>query len=215
MMVAPGEVEDAICRLAQLARAAGIHLIIATQRPSVNVITGLIKANMPSRIAFSVSSGVDSRTILDMNGAEKLLGKGDMLFYPQGYQKPARLQGAFVSDEEVSGIVEFLADKNPKVSYNTQIEQQVNTISLSGAGSSSGSDANDVYFVDAGKFIIEKEKASIGMLQRMFKIGFNRAARIMDQLSDAGVVGPEEGTKPRKVLMSMEEFETYIEEHNV
>ena len=214
MMVAPGEVEDAICRLAQLARAAGIHLIIATQRPSVNVITGLIKANMPSRIAFSVSSGVDSRTILDMNGAEKLLGKGDMLFYPQGYQKPARLQGAFVSDEEVSGIVEFLADKNPKVSYNTQIEQQVNTISLSG-GSSGGSDANDVYFVDAGKFIIEKEKASIGMLQRMFKIGFNRAARIMDQLSDAGVVGPEEGTKPRKVLMSMEEFETYIEEHNV
>ena len=214
MMVAPGEVEDAICRLAQLARAAGIHLIIATQRPSVNVITGLIKANMPSRIAFSVSSGVDSRTILDMNGAEKLLGKGDMLFYPQGYQKPARLQGAFVSDEEVSGIVEFLADKNPRVSYNTQIEQQVNTISLSG-GSSGGSDANDVYFVDAGKFIIEKEKASIGMLQRMFKIGFNRAARIMDQLSDAGVVGPEEGTKPRKVLMSMEEFETYIEEHNV
>ena len=214
MMVAPGEVEDAICRLAQLARAAGIHLIIATQRPSVNVITGLIKANMPSRIAFSVSSGVDSRTILDMNGAEKLLGKGDMLFYPQGYQKPARLQGAFVSDEEVSGIVEFLADKNPRVSYNTQIEQQVNTISLSG-GSSGGSDANDVYFVDAGKFIIEKEKASIGMLQRMFKIGFNRAARIMDQLSDAGVVGPEEGTKPRKVLMSMEEFETYIEEHNI
>ena len=214
MMVAPGEVEDAICRLAQLARAAGIHLIIATQRPSVNVITGLIKANMPSRIAFSVSSGVDSRTILDMNGAEKLLGKGDMLFYPQGYQKPARLQGAFVSDEEVSSIVEFLADKNPKVTYNPQIEQQVNTISLSG-GSSGGNDENDIYFVDAGKFIIEKEKASIGMLQRMFKIGFNRAARIMDQLSDAGVVGPEEGTKPRKVLMSMEEFENYIEEHNV
>ena len=173
-----------------------------------------IKANMPSRIAFSVSSGVDSRTILDMNGAEKLLGKGDMLFYPQGYQKPARLQGAFVSDEEVSSIVEFLADKNPKVTYNPQIEQQVNTISLSG-GSSGGNDENDIYFVDAGKFIIEKERASIGMLQRMFKIGFNRAARIMDQLSDAGVVGPEEGTKPRKVLMSMEEFETYIEEHNV
>lgn len=212
MMVAPGEVEDAICRLAQLARAAGIHLIIATQRPSVNVITGLIKANMPSRIAFSVSSGVDSRTILDMNGAEKLLGKGDMLFYPQGYQKPARLQGAFVSDEEVSAIVDFLADKNPGTQYNAQIEQQVNTVSLSAGGASSGDD-RDVYFVDAGKFIIEKEKASIGMLQRMFKIGFNRAARIMDQLCDAGVVGPEEGTKPRKVLMSQEQFENYLEEN--
>ena len=208
MMVAPGEVEDAICRLAQLARAAGIHLIIATQRPSVNVITGLTKANMPSRIAFSVSSGVDSRTILDMNGAEKLLGKGDMLFYPQGYQKPARLQGAFVSDEEVSDVVEFLADKNPGVQYNAQIEQQVNT-PLSAAGGS-GED-RDVHFEEAGKFIIEKEKASIGMLQRMFKIGFNRAARIMDQLCDAGVVGPEEGTKPRKVLMSMEEFQNYLE----
>ena len=211
MMVAPGEVEDAIVRLSQLARAAGIHLVIATQRPSVNVITGLIKANMPSRIAFSVSSGVDSRTILDMNGAEKLLGKGDMLFYPQGYQKPARLQGAFVSDEEVSAIVDFLADKNPGTQYNTQIEQQVNTVSMSAGGASSG-DERDIYFVDAGKFIIEKEKASIGMLQRMFKIGFNRAARIMDQLSDAGVVGPEEGTKPRKVLMSMEQFENYLEQ---
>ena len=208
MMVAPGEVEDAICRLAQLARAAGIHLIIATQRPSVNVITGLIKANMPSRIAFSVSSGVDSRTILDMNGAEKLLGKGDMLFYPQGYQKPARLQGAFVSDDEVSAVVEFLADKNPGVQYNQQIEQQVNS-PVTAAGMSG--DDRDVHFEEAGKFIIEKEKASIGMLQRMFKNGFNRAARIMDQLCDAGVVGPEEGTKPRKVLMSMEEFQNYLE----
>ncbi|MDY5664285.1 MAG: DNA translocase FtsK, partial [Blautia sp.] len=212
MMVAPGEVEDAICRLAQLARAAGIHLVIATQRPSVNVITGLIKANMPSRIAFAVSSGVDSRTILDMNGAEKLLGKGDMLFYPQGYQKPARLQGAFVSDEEVSSIVEFLANKNPAAEYNSQIEQQVNTASLSG-GAMGGGEDRDVYFEEAGRFIIEKERASIGMLQRMFKIGFNRAARIMDQLCDAGVVGPEEGTKPRKVLMTMEEFQTYMEEN--
>ena len=207
MMVAPGEVEDAICRLAQLARAAGIHLIIATQRPSVNVITGLIKANMPSRIAFSVSSGVDSRTILDMNGAEKLLGKGDMLFYPQGYQKPARLQGAFVSDDEVSAVVEFLADKNPGVQYDQQIEQQVNS-PVTAVGTAT--DDRDVHFEEAGRFIIEKEKASIGMLQRMFKIGFNRAARIMDQLCDAGVVGPEEGTKPRKVLMSMEEFENYL-----
>ena len=210
MMVAPGEVEDAICRLAQLARAAGIHLIIATQRPSVNVITGLIKANMPSRIAFSVSSGVDSRTILDMNGAEKLLGKGDMLFYPQGYQKPARLQGAFVSDEEVSAVVEYVSNKNQGAVYDTAIEKQVNTASA--AGGAGGGD-RDVYFTDAGKFIIEKEKASIGMLQRMFKIGFNRAARIMDQLCDAGVVGPEEGTKPRKVLMSAEEFENYLEEN--
>ena len=212
MMVAPGEVEDAICRLAQLARAAGIHLVIATQRPSVNVITGLIKANMPSRIAFAVTSGVDSRTILDMNGAEKLLGKGDMLFYPQGYQKPARLQGAFVSDDEVSSIVDFLADKNPRTDYDNKIEQQMNNAVLT-AGGSSGGDERDVYFEQAGRFIIEKEKASIGMLQRMYKIGFNRAARIMDQLCDAGVVGPEEGTKPRKVLMSMEEFQTYVEEH--
>ena len=212
MMVAPGDVEDAICRLAQLARAAGIHLVIATQRPSVNVITGLIKANMPSRIAFAVTSGVDSRTILDMNGAEKLLGKGDMLFYPQGYQKPARLQGAFVSDDEVSSIVDFLADKNPRTDYDNKIEQQMNNAVLT-AGGSSGGNERDVYFEQAGKFIIEKEKASIGMLQRMYKIGFNRAARIMDQLCDAGVVGPEEGTKPRKVLMSMEEFQTYVEEH--
>lgn len=212
MMVAPGEVEDAICRLAQLARAAGIHLIIATQRPSVNVITGLIKANMPSRIAFAVSSGVDSRTILDSVGAEKLLGKGDMLFYPQGYPNPVRLQGAFVTDEEVSRVVEYVSDKNPGVTYNTQVEQHVNTMPLPGSGVS-GDNERDTYFEEAGRFIIDKEKASIGMLQRMFKIGFNRAARIMDQLCDAGVVGPEEGTKPRKVLMTMEEFQNYLEEY--
>ena len=210
MMVASGEVEDAICRLAQLARAAGIHLIIATQRPSVNVITGLIKANMPSRIAFAVSSGVDSRTILDMNGAERLLGKGDMLFYPQGYQKPARLQGAFVTDEEVGQVVKFLSEKNSKAEYSEEIEEKISLAGVQSAGG--GSDDRDVHFVEAGKFIIEKEKASIGMLQRMFKIGFNRAARIMDQLAEAGVVGPEEGTKPRKVLMSMEEFEKYVKE---
>ncbi len=213
MMVAPGEVEDAICRLAQLARAAGIHLIIATQRPSVNVITGLIKANMPSRIAFSVSSGVDSRTILDMNGAEKLLGKGDMLYYPQGYAKPARLQGSFVSDEEVGHVVEFLtsnhtADKK----YDSNITEMMNSTASSSGSSNGGSSDLDTHFIEAGKFIIEKDKASIGMLQRVFKIGFNRAARIMDQLCEAGLVGPEEGTKPRKVLMTMEEFEKYIEE---
>lgn len=212
MMVAPGEVEDAICRLAQLARAAGIHLIIATQRPSVNVITGLIKANMPSRIAFAVSSGVDSRTILDMVGAEKLLGKGDMLYYPQGYPKPVRLQGSFVSDVEVGKVVEFLTDHHQKNAiYDEQIKDMMNS-SMNVAAAGNNGDEKDVYFVDAGKFIIDKDKASIGMLQRVFKIGFNRAARIMDQLSEAGVVGPEEGTKPRKVLMSMEEFENYIEE---
>ena len=216
MMVAPGEVEESICRLAQLARAAGIHLVLATQRPSVNVITGLIKANMPSRIAFSVSSGVDSRTIIDMNGAEKLLGKGDMLFYPAGYQKPARVQGAFVSDKEVQAVVAFLVKNSESVQYNEEITNHVNSASVAAGGTvsgNSGADDRDAYFVDAGKFIIEKDKASIGMLQRVFKIGFNRAARIMDQLAEAGVVGEEEGTKPRKVLMSMEQFEQYIEEH--
>ena len=215
MMVAAGEVEEAICRLAQLARACGIHLIIATQRPSVDVITGLIKANMPSRVAFAVSSGVDSRTILDMNGAEKLLGKGDMLFYPQGYPKPARVQGAFVSDKEVSDVVDFLKNQTLGNTYNEDIEEKIQNIGGStGAGSSSGGGTErDQYFEEAGKFIIEKDKASIGMLQRVFKIGFNRAARIMDQLCDAGVVGEEEGTKPRKVLMSMEQFEQYLEEY--
>ncbi len=212
MLVAPGEVEDAICRLAQLARACGIHLVIATQRPSVNVITGLIKANMPSRIAFSVTSGVDSRTILDMGGAEKLLGKGDMLFYPQGYQKPARVQGAFVSDEEVADVVDFLKNQNVDVKYNADIEEQIAKVQSAVAASKGESDV-DALFADAGKFIIEKDKASIGMLQRVFKIGFNRAARIMDQLSNAGVVGPEEGTKPRKILMSAEQFENYLEQN--
>ncbi|HIR00109.1 MAG TPA: DNA translocase FtsK 4TM domain-containing protein [Candidatus Scybalocola faecavium] len=211
MMVASNEVEDAICRLAQLARAAGIHLVIATQRPSVNVITGLIKANIPSRIAFSVSSGVDSRTIIDMNGAEKLLGKGDMLFYPTGYQKPVRVQGAFVSDDEVNAVVDFLTKDQEQPVYNESI---VSSISSGALSSEKGSaPERDVYFVEAGRMIIEKDKASIGMLQRVYRIGFNRAARIMDQLCEAGVVGPEEGTKPRKVLMSPEEFEQYVEDY--
>lgn len=217
MMVAPGDVEEAICRLAQLARAAGIHLVVATQRPSVNVITGLIKANMPSRIAFSVSSGVDSRTIIDMNGAEKLLGKGDMLFYPSGYQKPARVQGAFVTDKEVQSVVEYLKNHNGDADYDNEIVQHVNTSEIgTGQGLGVGSEENerDMYFTEAGRLIIDKDKASIGMLQRTFKIGFNRAARIMDQLCEAGVVGGEEGTKPRKVLMSKEEFEQYMGENS-
>ena len=213
MMVAQKEVEDAIVRLSQLARAAGIHLIIATQRPSVNVITGLIKANMPSRIALAVSSGVDSRTIIDMNGAEKLLGKGDMLFYPQGYQKPARVQGAFVSDDEINNLVTFLKEENEPSVYDQEAEKKI-TLSASVTDSAGGgsSDDRDMYFADAGKLIIEKNKASIGMLQRAFKIGFNRAARIMDQLCDAGVVGEEEGTKPRKILMTMDEFLQILDE---
>ena len=219
MMVGAGGSRSAICRLAQLARAAGLHLIIATQRPSVNVITGLIKANMPSRIAFSVSSGVDSRTIIDMNGAEKLLGKGDMLFYPTGYPKPVRVQGSFVSDKEVQKVVDYLIEHNGNASYSEEVEEHVNSDlpspvpGIQGAGVQDNANEQDAYFADAGRLIIEKEKASIGMLQRMFKIGFNRAARIMDQLASAGVVGEEVGTKPRKVLMTKEEFEQYIQEN--
>ena len=216
MMVAPGEVEAAIVRLTQLARAAGIHLIIATQRPSVNVITGLIKANVPSRIAFSVMSQVDSRTILDMQGAEKLLGKGDMLFYPTGIPKPVRVQGAFVSDDEVNRVVEFLKEQNEDNSED-EPEQKVEEDTITsapanfpGGAPESSEDERDPYFVEAGRFIIEKNKGSIGLLQRNFKIGFNRAARIMDQLSDAGVVGAEVGTKPREILMTEEEFENFL-----
>ncbi len=215
MMVAPGEVEDAICRLAQMARAAGLHLILATQRPSVNVITGLIKANVPSRVAFAVSSGIDSRTILDSVGAEKLLGKGDMLFFPSGYPKPVRIQGAFVSDKEVSHVVDFLKKQTvPTTSYSEEIKKKIDSGILNDSTNSNTSQSNenenDEYFAEAGRFIIEKDKASIGMLQRVYKIGFNRAARIMDQLSEAGVVGPEEGNKPRKILMTQEEFEDYL-----
>lgn len=218
MMVASKDVEEAICRLAQLARAAGIHLIIATQRPSVNVITGLIKANMPSRIAFAVTSGVDSRTILDMNGAEKLLGKGDMLFDPQGVPKPLRVQGAFVSDKEVSDIVKFIIENNENAQYSNDVAQKMESLSNDTTNTTvtisdveNTDDGRDSYFAEAASIITDKERASIGMLQRYLKIGFNRAARIMDQLEEAGVVGPEEGTKPRKVLVTKEELDTILE----
>ena len=213
MMVAPGEVEDAIIRLTQLARAAGIHLVIATQRPSVNVITGLIKANVPSRIAFKTASGTDSRTILDMNGAEKLLGSGDMLYFPSGAPKPNRVQGSFISDGEVQAVVDFLT-KHGEAEYSQEIGNAIeNDAGAQQPGGGGGADSSrDEYFAEAGKLIIEKDKASIGMLQRMFKIGFNRAARIMDQLAEAGVVGPEEGTKPRKILMTEAEFEAFLSE---
>ena len=208
MMTAGTDVEDAIQKLAQKARAAGIHLIIATQRPSVNVITGVIKANIPSRIAFSVASGIDSRTILDETGAEKLLGKGDMLFHPYYISKPVRVQGAFVSDDEVTEVVNFLTQqKNVRGGeINTNIDLQANM-----PGSSLPGSDQDELFETAGRFIIEQEKASIGNLQRHLRIGFNRAARIMDQLYAAGVVSKDEGTKPRKVLMKAEEFEEYLQ----
>lgn len=218
MMVAPGEVEDAVCRLAQLARAAGIHLVLATQRPSVNVITGTIKANIPSRIALSVSSQIDSRTIIDKAGAEKLLGNGDMLFNPQNLPEPIRVQGAFVSDAERDRVVSFLKNNSAGPAYNEDVSKQIETAPVPGAKNTgtaaiSSGDGKDELFVEAAKIIIEKDKASIGLLQRMLRIGFNRAARIMDQLGDAGVVGPEEGTKARKILMSMEQFENYLEEN--
>lgn len=209
MMVAPGEVEDAICRLAQMARAAGLHLIIATQRPSVNVITGVIKANIPSRIAFAVSSAIDSRTIIDGSGAEKLLGKGDMLFFPSGYPKPVRIQGTYVSDKEVGAVVDAIIKNNSEASYSEKIKETIENVHAQESLASANNERDD-YFVEAGRFIIEKDKASIGMLQRVYRIGFNRAARIMDQLAEVGVVGPEEGTKPRKILMSEEEYEQFL-----
>lgn len=220
MMQFKNEVEDSIVRLTQLARAAGIYLIIATQRPSVDVITGLIKANIPSRIAFAVSSGVDSRTILDSYGAEKLIGKGDMLFFPRGYNKPARVQGCFVSDDEVQAVTDFVKDQGVETNYGGNISEEISSMEVSSKSSPANASAGDAadngsdvdpLFAQAGAAIIEKEKASIGMLQRLYKIGFNRAARIMDQLSDAGVVGPEEGTKPRRILMTKEEFEQMID----
>ena len=203
MMAAPGEVEDSICRLAQMARAAGMHLIIATQRPSVDVITGVIKANIPSRLAFAVSSGIDSRTILDMVGAEKLLGKGDMLFYPSGQAKPSRIQGAFVTDKEVEQIVDFLR-KSSRPGYTQEMVDQITAVAKSASGLS---EETDEFFEQAVDLILEKEKASVSMLQRQFRIGYNRAARLMDELERRGLVGPEEGSKPRKVLITRAQWE--------
>lgn len=222
MMVAKNDVETSICRLAQKARAAGIHIIIATQRPSVDVITGLIKANMPSRVAFTVTSGTDSRTILDMVGAEKLLGKGDMLFFPTGYPKPARIQGAFVSDEEVEKVASFCRSQNRDAENGEDIMAQIESASAgnstsgvsSSAGSGSGSDEDDL-FMQAADFAVnlDKENISIGLLQRKFRLGFNRAARIMDQLTEAGIVGEDMGTKGRRIVMTPEKFDEYKEEH--
>lgn len=199
MMVAPGDVEDSVCRLAQMARAAGIHLIVATQRPSVDVITGLIKANIPSRIAFAVSSQTDSRTILDMNGAEKLLGRGDMLFNPMGASKPIRVQGCFLADKEVENVVRFLQNQ-AKPEY-----QEIPNIEL--GTSKSTEDSGDELFQQASLLFIESGNASVSLLQRRLRIGYTRAARLMDFLEEKGVVGGYEGSKPREVLLTKGQFE--------
>ncbi|HIS28733.1 MAG TPA: DNA translocase FtsK, partial [Candidatus Avamphibacillus intestinigallinarum] len=201
MMVASNDVEDAITRLAQMARAAGIHLIIATQRPSVDVITGVIKANIPSRIAFSVSSQTDSRTILDSGGAEKLLGRGDMLFMPVGSSKPTRVQGAFLSDEEVERIVEYCVSQQKAQYQEEMIPSDVNEVKET---------VDDELFDDAVQLIVEMQTASVSMLQRRFRIGYTRAARLIDAMEDRNIVGPYEGSKPRTVLITSVEDEDSI-----
>lgn len=202
MMVSPKDVEDAICRLAQMARAAGMHLVIATQRPSVDVITGIIKANIPSRIAFAVSSQVDSRTILDSVGAEKLLGKGDMLFYPLGASKPVRLQGAFISENESQNVIDFVKSQvKEEVKYEENIMDTISKVNME-----KSSDEDDL-LSEAIEFVVESGQGSASMLQRKFKIGFNRAARLIDSMEERGIVGPNEGSKPRKVLMSKQDLQ--------
>ena len=209
MMVAAKDVEEAICRLAQKARAAGMHLVIATQRPSVDVITGLIKANVPSRIAFAVSSQVDSRTILDSVGAEKLLGKGDMLFFPTGFPKPVRVQGAFVSDEEVEKIVGFVK-KNGTANYSEDILETIensNKTEKELAQEQAEDDEIDPFLMDAIEAVIEQGTASTSFIQRRFKVGYARAGRIIDQMEERGIISGYQGSKPREVLMPKERWE--------
>ena len=212
MMVAPHEVEDAICRLAQMARAAGMYLIIATQRPSVDVITGIIKANIPSRIAFTVSSQIDSRTILDMGGAEKLLGKGDMLYYPVGESKPIRVQGAFVSDKEIETVVDFIKGNNSE-RYNEDILESLEK-NASGGGKNveATEDDCDELLTDAIELAVNMGQASASMIQRKFKVGYARAGRIIDQMEERGIVSGYDGSKPRQTLISKEEWEEMKEQ---
>ncbi|MFJ7933196.1 DNA translocase FtsK [Sporosarcina sp. NPDC096371] len=201
MMVASNDVEDSITRLAQMARAAGIHLIIATQRPSVDVITGIIKANIPSRVAFAVSSAIDSRTILDSGGAEKLLGRGDMLFLPAGVAKPVRIQGAFVSDSEVEAVVDFVIEQQKAQYQEEMIPQDIEEVPAH--------EETDELYDDAVQLVTEMQTASVSMLQRRFRVGYSRAARIVDQMEMRGVVGPPEGSKPRQVLVGRDEVDPY------
>jgi len=201
MMVAAKEVEDSILRITQKARAAGMHLIVATQRPSTEVITGLIKANIPSRIAFSVGSGIDSRTILDQVGAEKLLGKGDMLFLPIGSNSPLRIQGVYITDDEIKRVVDFTKDQQEAVYDDSLSNVEVNN---SNEDNYSDDDSNDVdnMYDQVLEFVVSTQKASASLIQRKFKLGYNRAARIMDQLEERGIIGPSNGSKPRDVLVS-------------
>lgn len=208
MMVAPSQVEESICRLAQLARAAGMHLIVATQRPSVDVVTGLIKANIPSRIAFSVSSQVDSRTILDVGGAEKLLGKGDMLYSPVGENKPLRIQGPYISDSETARIIDFVK-KQGENGYDESVIQTIETSEKSQYG-----EVSDELTEDAIAFILKQKKASVSMLQRRFRIGYNRAASIIDEIEARGIISPADGSKPRQVLYTEEEYYDAIDSQN-
>lgn len=215
MMVAPNDVEDAICRLAQMARAAGMHLVIATQRPSVDVVTGIIKANIPSRIAFTVSSQVDSRTILDMAGAEKLLGKGDMLYFPVGETKPLRMQGTFVSEKEIDAVVNYIKENN-KYSYNEDIIQSIENTPLKGKGNKPSmkddefgeeTSDEDPLLEDAINLVIDMGQASASMIQRKFKVGYSRAGRIIDQMEERGLISGYDGSKPRQVLVTKQQWQ--------
>ena len=206
MIVAKKEVEDSIMRITQLARAAGIHLIVATQRPSTDVITGVVKTNIPSRIAFSVASNVDSRTILDCVGAEKLLGKGDMLFLPMGENTPIRIQGCFISDDEIRRVIEYVC-KEQQASYD---ESLTTTLSSSSSSSSSAGDAeeyDDPMYNEIVDFAIQTGKISASLIQRRFRFGYNRAARVIDLLEERGIIGPQNGSKPREVLVKVKEQE--------
>ena len=207
MMAAPSQIEESICRLAQMARAAGMHLIVATQRPSVDVITGVIKANIPSRIAFAVSSQVDSRTILDMQGAEKLVGKGDMLFNPMGMGKPIRVQGAFISDSEVNKVIDFVKGQVKDVDYNQDVLTRIERTDQTAA-----EDDGDELLSDAIELVVRSGQASVSMLQRRFRIGYNRAARIVDMMEARGIVSPQDGSRPRQVLISEEEYDCMNDE---
>ena len=210
MMVAPSQVEDSICRLAQKARAAGMHLIVATQRPSVDVITGVIKANIPSRIAFAVSSQVDSRTILDMAGAEKLVGKGDMLFNPLGSGKPTRVQGAFISDNEVNSVIAFVKSQVEETEYSETVLDKIEQANTPDA-EKGNRELDDELLPDAIELVVGAGQASVSMLQRRFRIGYNRAARIIDMMEERQIIGPSEGSKPRKVLISEEDLQVMRE----